>query len=128
MRKRSEATMGLSRFDFGWLIGIIEADGTFTGKDTRIVIKMTDRDTIVRAARLLNTNVNGPYVNNSNDGCIRKDAYVCFVSGKRARSIMKLLRPFMSLRRQNQIDILLGSQWELFEYPRDLLAIREIAA
>lgn len=114
--------MKLKAFDKGWLVGLLEADGTFTSdhKTVRIAVKMTDLDTVSRAATLLCTKVTGPYEYQGNDGSVRKPTYMAFISGKRARSWMIYLRPHMSLRRKNQIDILLGGQRELFEFARNL--------
>ena len=114
--------MKLSKFDLGWLVGILEADGTFTAdkKSLRIAVKMTDMDTVSRVATLLGTNILGPYNANVKGENYRKDVYVAFVSGKKARSWMMRLRPHMSLRRQKQIEVLLGGQAELFEFPRAL--------
>lgn len=109
--------MKLSKFELGWLCGLLEGDGTFThdGKTPRVAVRMTDLDTVTRAATLLRTRVNGPYANEGN-----RQVYSCFISGKRARSFMQSIRPYMSMRRQSQIDSLLGNQLNLFPFPRNV--------
>lgn len=108
----------MTPFDLGWLCGLLEGDGTFTydGNYPRIAVKMTDLYTVQRAADLLGATVNGPYEPIGAIGT--REVYITYINADRATSMMQVVRSHMSLRRQNQIDVLLGGQTELFEFPR----------
>lgn len=110
----------MNQFDLGWLCGLLEGDGTFTfdGKHPRISVKMTDLDTVQRAALYLGSNVLGPYAPEGSLG--DKEVYVAYISGAKARTMMQTIRKHMSHRRKNQIDVLLGGQHEMFSFPRSL--------
>lgn len=128
MRKKPhDWLVRLTDYELGWLVGLIEGDGCFTrdGQNLCAQIRMTDLDTVSKVARLFGASVNGPYQSGEGDGHKRKPVYMCSLRGKRARSLMVALQPYMSLRRQNKIQELMGSQIELFEFPRDLPEKRE---
>jgi hypothetical protein len=98
--------------DFFWLAGILEGEGSFMKgpptkpKNPRITMASTDEDVLARVAKLFDS----PY-------CMvtvrpeYKQKYQTAINGKRAVDLMLLLRPFMSIRRQQQIDIAIAC-WE----------------
>jgi hypothetical protein len=98
--------------DFFWLAGILEGEGSFMKgpptkpKNPRITMVSTDEDVLARVAKLFDS----PY-------CMvtvrpeYKQKYQTAINGKRAVDLMLLLRPFMSIRRQQQIDIAIAC-WE----------------
>lgn len=103
--------MRLSEFELGWLVGLIEGDGTFTfdGKNVAVVLKITDRDTAQRFATLMRTTVAGPY-HYEGQQLGPKPYYMTKVTGKRAREFMASAAGYFSLRRQAQITRVLGDQ------------------
>lgn len=101
----------ITQFDLGWLIGLIEGDGTFTfdGKNRVVALKITDLDVAERFARLLNTTVNGPY--HYEDSQIGpKPYYMTKISGRRAVEFMASTAQYFGQRRQAKIRELLGNQ------------------
>ena len=112
----------LTDFELGWVVGLLEGDGTFTWTGVpRIAVRMTDKDTVQRFASIVQESVLGPYENVS-DGAVRRQVYMCAINGRKAVSLMGVLRRHMSHRRQDQIDRILGGQQSLFDFPRDLEA------
>ena len=106
----------LSEYDLGWIVGIIEADGSFTtnGRNPRIAVKMTDFDTIERFAELMGVRVLGPY--KYEDAQLgNKPYWQAHVDGQPARDFMSSTRKKFSLRRQAKIYSLLGNQDDMFE-------------
>lgn len=104
----------LSEFELGWLIGLIEGDGslTFDGKHAVVVLKITDLDTAQRFARLLRTTVSGPY-HYEGQQLGPKPYYIAKIAGKRAREFMASTAVHFSLRRQAQITDLIGDQFRI---------------
>lgn len=100
-----------SDFDFGWLVGILDGEGTFilTNKKRypRISVKMTDVDTIDRFAKLverehsifIDTKITRMYG--------WKKTHRVDITGRKAVEIMKLIYPHMSGRRKERIQEIL---------------------
>lgn len=86
--------------DAQWLAGILEGEGSFclSGKMPRLVLQMTDRDVVDRAANLLGSNV---WKHKPQPG--HKVAWACGRAGLTAIEWMRVLRPFLGSRRQGQI-------------------------
>lgn len=86
--------------DAVWLAGVLEGDGTFCISDgnPRLLLQMTDRDTVEHAARILASAVwqHPPTV-------AGKPVFACGAAGLRGVEWMRILMPYMSLRRQEQI-------------------------
>ena len=102
--------MRLTRFELGWLIGLIEADGSIThdGQYPTMVIKMTDLDTVQRAATLIAAPVYGPYKHAGSLG--DKPCYITKLVGARAVNFLSSTKQHFSIRRRVQIDQALGEQ------------------
>lgn len=113
------ASAALSEYDLGWLVGLIEGEGSFTSWKTepRVLLKMTDRDTVERFAALLGTRVTGPY-SYPGQQLGTKPYYMARISGARARSFMASTRTRYSARRQEQVAALLGNQLDMAEGSR----------
>jgi len=107
--------------DIYWMAGLIEGEGCFTfaingapykGKKymtSQITIKMTDKDIVERAAKLLGVT------------CVKigkmeysyyKQAYKCRAVGPRARGWMMTIYPLMSRRRKDKIREILNKEIE----------------
>lgn len=95
--------------DFYWLVGILEGEGCFRlaftsqnkehTKVPKIQLAMTDQDIVERAAKILQTNVMGPYRGSKGQKLI----YQLLVSGNKAIEIMVELLPYMGKRRSDKI-------------------------
>lgn len=103
--------MQLSEFELGWLVGLIEGDGTFTsdGVTVLVALKITDLDTAQRFATLMGTTVSGPY-HYEGQQLGPKPYYMTKIAGRRAREFMASAACHFSARRQAQIASLLGDQ------------------
>ncbi len=119
MQKRND----LTEFDLGWLVGILEADGCFShstspwGTVTPVVaVGMTDRDTVAQVADLMQTNVLGPYSQPGN----RKPVWLAKINAFQAQSLMRLVEPYMSLRRKEAIAKIIGDQQDGMDFYDDL--------
>lgn len=101
----------LTEFELGWLVGLIEGDGTLTfdGKHAVVALKITDLDTAQRFARLLRTTVSGPY-HYEGQQLGPKPYYMTKIAGKRAREFMASAAGYFSARRQAQITDIIGHQ------------------
>lgn len=92
--------------DFWWLVGLLEAEGSFLGATPsrpgipRVVLTTTDADVAERVARLLSSACNSRQPSNSN----HKRIYSISLSASRAVDLMQAVRAHMSVRRQAQID------------------------
>ena len=107
-------TVQLNLSDALWLAGLLEGEASFvldsvgTGRPRpRIALQMTDEDTIRRVAALLDSRVWGPYVKDAP----RKPVWACGISGIKAAEYMRVLRPYMGVRRGAAIDKVL-LDWE----------------
>jgi transposase-like protein len=95
--------------DFYWLIGWLEGEGSFIGgspsQTNRCAIRgsSTDRDTLEKVCRILGTKVyeEKPRRNGKPHW---KQVYLTSLEGQKAVDLMLKLKPFMSSRRQSQID------------------------
>lgn len=99
--------LDLCSFEFGWLIGILEGEGTFKyNKATQsIAVGMKDEDTINRVASLFERILRKPI--NIREQMPAKDHHSLMfyvdLSGERARTMMRLVVRHMSYRRRQQI-------------------------
>ena len=115
----------LSAYEQGWLVGILEGEGSFGlrvidgGRYRTPLIQMnhTDLDVIERAADLLQTKVMGPYEKPANS-LGNKPFWVLQVQGDRAASWMRILYPHLSARRQAKITEILSDQIDWVGYAR----------
>lgn len=92
-----------------WLAGLIEGDGCFCigkGKTPRLSIQMTDQDVITKAAKMLESSVwtSGRLTKAG------KTVWSCGASGLKAIEWMRILKPYMGIRRQGQI-VKIVSSW-----------------
>jgi len=95
--------------DFYWLVGLLEGEGSFLApspsapNQPRIAIHMTDLDVIERVAALFGIS----YIAKSNrtkPGKEWKPSFKVILRGRRAADLMQRLRPYLGIRRQQQID------------------------
>lgn len=100
--------IAINEKDLLWLAGLIDGDGCFrflqkpdgTFLTCSIVVKMVDEDVVQRAAALFSSSVS----------CIKsqnikhKNIFCTRLLGHNSVSLMKLLYPYMSSRRQKKID------------------------
>jgi hypothetical protein len=100
--------------EFAWLTGLLEGEGCFCyDLSPGIKVGMTDKDVIVRVARLLgNKKVKGPCKNSgSTPEALYKDVYYTEVWSGPAIDIMKAVLPHMGDRRSSKIREII-SEWE----------------
>lgn len=90
--------------NISWLAGLLEGEGCFTsrgGRPTPIIqLCMTDKDVVIRAARILGAN-KVTCCNKKTAG--GKDLFRLTVFGRRAVAWVMTLYPLMGLRRQEKI-------------------------
>jgi hypothetical protein len=95
-----------------WLSGLLEGEGTFTAgtpsapRRPRVAISMTDRDVIDRVATLLGSRV---YIHKVDNISNHQLAHRTEVVGGSAVALMRLLYPYMGVRRQGQIETAMAS-------------------
>jgi len=101
---------------YAWLAALIEGEGTICisrdGKRLRplLDIKMSDEDVVQRAAEIMGASVYGPYVGSKRATYKHaKPLYRTRLRDEPARRIMRAIRPQMGVRRQAQIDKVLGT-------------------
>ena len=96
--------MAVSTADIHWLAGLIEGEGSFMfGKgSTSIMIQMTDRDVLVRAAKILGCKVRDGHYRPKGKSTY-KTVFACGVFGMRAFGWMMTLYSLMGERRQAKI-------------------------
>ena len=106
--------------DIRWLAGLLEGEGSFCwakhesyktknnpkGRYATVQVCSTDRDVIAEAARLMRTNVMGPYSYPQRKKASYKPVYVTNRRGAKAIILAKRLHPYMCDRRQKQIEAL----------------------
>ena len=99
----------LTEFEFGWLAGLLEGEGSFGyyGSTQSLNVRMVDEDTVHRVARdlemLIGSNVVVRSIESNSDGVSRQTVYYIQLYGERARIAMRALVPFMGYRRRQQI-------------------------
>ena len=107
-----EYSMDFDLFTLGWLVGILEGEGSFVrgapSSPNRVVIQcqMTDEDTIAKLAELFDTKY---WSSKDNRNPNWKRLYMATLRGKKAIELMNQIKPYMSLRRQEQIQKALDS-------------------
>ena len=84
-----------------WLAGLLEGDGHFgsNGNSPLIRLAMTDRDVVVRAAKLMGTKVKTRPAQKEN----RKDIHITLAMGEDAEELMYELHPLMGERKGEMI-------------------------
>jgi len=103
--------IALTASDISWLAGLLEAEGSFMKgtpsqpRTPRVMINMTDLDVIQRVATLWCSSIK--HFRKNVVGL--KEQFSVQIGGGSAVSIMQLLRPFMGIRRQQQIDRAIAS-------------------
>lgn len=99
----------MNKVETAWLAGWLEGEGSFTAHTTqrgytRLIIRAVsnDRETVDKARGIAGCgNVHGPYCYGEN----RQPHWHWAVTRRtEAHRLMQTLRPFMSSRRQRQID------------------------
>lgn len=89
----------LSQHDLGWLVGIIEGEGTFTNRlNGALRVQMTDRDVVYRIADMTGV---GRVISTPSRSSKHKDSWAWTV--KRADNlsdVLKMIAPHLSSRRQ----------------------------
>lgn len=100
--------LGMTKFDFAWLTGLLEGEGSFipgppSNRNQPVIsVSMTDEDVIARVARLWSMS----YCPCSEGKCAEngwKVPYRTALRGAKAVALMLKLKPHMSTRRQSQI-------------------------
>lgn len=99
-----------------WLAAILEGEGTFvaasSGGSLRITLKLTDRDTINMAAKIM-ANHGWPKAVKPRPGSLgRKRLYVFEISGERAAFVAKKILPYMHTRRRHRIAEILKAWYK----------------
>ena len=97
----SAHTMIIDKKELMWLAGIVDGDGCFylNKKVPILQISMIDEDVIKKVSMLLNSSINSLSERHN-----YKKVFSTRIAGKKAVCYMKLLRPYVSLRRQSKID------------------------
>jgi len=103
----------MTPYDHGWLIGIIEGDGCIFGCSSgngRIVVSMTDHDTVAHIAALFGSTLLGPYQPKepTKDGGLRKPVWVAQLNGRQAFDFLVANFDSFSERRQAKIQEVTG--------------------
>lgn len=96
----------MTDFELGWLVGLMEGEGTFCLQKQRypiMAIAMLDRDIIARVAKIWGSNVTFSFTQQTS-----KQIFKTGVTGHRSRYWMTLLKPHLSFRRQQQITLCLS--------------------
>lgn len=98
--------ISLSEFDKGWVVGLIEGEGSVSlyRNCPRVSIGMTDRDTIERYRTVLGLKTKIIVESRKNN---LKTMYRVRVNGMQAMLFMEDLFPYMSQRRQQRIQEIL---------------------
>jgi len=113
----------MDKFDFGWLVGLIEGEGCFYCKGSNCKIStgnycyplagftlmITDFDVINRFAKLINVQPKGPYYKKSNK--TRKVVWSVQITGNKALAIINSVNPHLGERRKQQIEKAI--QWQI---------------
>lgn len=126
MASQTDLDRRVTDFELGWLIGILEGEGTFiyNPKAThRVTVSMGDEDTINKVVDIMSRLI-GDYV--AKGELTPKKAeysvmYTANVTGERARTLMKFVVKHMSNRRRTRI-------WQALNkfYPKGKLNVVEL--
>jgi len=89
--------------EFFWLVGILEGEGCFskTQYSPLIHVHMTDKDTMEKVARMLDTKLESHQPKGD-----RKKAYTARIYGDKAIQWMEDIYYYMSNRRKARIDVI----------------------
>ena len=106
-----------------WLAAYLEGEGTFnlyiqSGRkrpQVRVAVSSSDLDVLERAARIMASNVYGPYTPSQTHSLGKKSRWVAQVHGQRAQALMAELLPHMGQRRSARIRECLAVQ--VAEFP-----------
>lgn len=98
----------LSDFELGWLVGILEGEGSFDGRGggTRIKLHMTDKDTVTRYSEMLIRISNRTHrnrVTEINKKYPLSNIFACVADGPMARPLLRQIVKHFSNRRRGQI-------------------------
>lgn len=97
----------LTQFEIGWLVGLLEGEGTFRfqNRTCHVVIKITDEDTMYRYIEVVRKLTGRTYDLKSYDRAHenRQQIYQVNICGGNARLVMKTIVPHMSYRRRQCI-------------------------
>ena len=111
----------MTEAEIAWLAGLLEGEGCFrlsNGRYPSIWLGMTDEDVVRKAATFLQSKV---YITLRK--VPRKTVFTAFISGARARDLMKELLPYMGERRSAKItEVLLAHEQRTFKGRRGRLA------
>lgn len=101
----------ISDFDLGWLCGLIEGEGCCRAQRTHgkfypfFAIRMTDEDVISKAVILIKQIINTKAVASpSADGRGWQTTYGFQVHGNHIRPLLELIYPYMSEKKQSEIE------------------------
>jgi hypothetical protein len=101
--------------DIAWLAGLLEGEGSFgfpaIGRSPVIRLQMTDKDVVVRAARLLGVRLQTPNKPRKEGHAV---SYSICAAGRRAIEWMMTIYVFMGDRRKEKIHDILN-QWKSTE-------------
>jgi len=96
----------LNEIETAWLAGLLEGEGCFAANGKhgiKIMLQMTDKDVVEKAAKLLEVNLSGF----QDERPHRKATWRFQLCGDRAVQVMEILLPFMGERRTVKIKRLL---------------------
>lgn len=99
--------MEIDELTLHWLAGLLEGEGSFVAgvpaNPTKpiIALQMTDEDVVAKVAAIFQVKYHRVDMSHEKGW---RDTYRLRIAGKKAVSVMKLLRPLMGERRQGQID------------------------
>lgn len=108
----------MQRDELMWLAGLLEGEGYFgatgaRGCDKRYAVvnlSMTDEDVVRRAAKLMESSVNGPYQPRTRPHV--RPHWVAKLTGRRAVALLHELLPHMGVRRADRIRSVLSEVTE----------------
>lgn len=101
----------LSDFDKGWVVALIEGEGHIgrSGNTDKICVEMCDKDVIEKYHTLVESKTKVYSYPRVQGGVKKKLSYSTQLSGPRARLLMVDIFPYMSERKQLQIqNVILG--------------------
>ncbi len=97
----------LSSFELGWLVGILEGEGSFTLEcnNPRIKVEITDEDTSYRVAALFERITGKPchVYDKAPSGNSVQHLFITRIGSRGAKDVMRLVVKYMSHRRRQRI-------------------------